>query len=44
MTISLTRRELLLGAAASLASRLAFAQGGGGWPARPVKVIVPGGE
>ncbi|QKH33595.1 tripartite tricarboxylate transporter substrate binding protein [Achromobacter pestifer] len=43
MTISLTRRELLLGAAASLASRLAFAQGGGDWPVRPVKVIVPGG-
>lgn len=43
MTTSLTRRELVLGAAASLASGLAGAQGGKAWPARPIKVIVPGG-
>ncbi|MDT4841864.1 hypothetical protein AGI3411_04081 [Achromobacter agilis] len=40
---SLTRRQLLLGAAATLAARLAGAQGAKDWPARPVKVIVPGG-
>src|SRR5262245_52401214 len=43
MTASLTRRELVLGAAASLASSLAGAEVGKGWPSRPVKVIVPGG-
>ncbi|SEB13429.1 tripartite tricarboxylate transporter substrate binding protein [Variovorax sp. YR216] len=45
MTALLTRRELVLGAAASLATGLAGAQSGGkDWPARPVKVIVPGGS
>lgn len=44
MTAFLTRRELVLGAAASLASSLAGAQGATkAWPSRPVKVIVPGG-
>lgn len=43
MTISLTRRGLVLGAAASLIGGLAHAQGDKGWPSRPVKVIVPGG-
>ncbi|WP_129529185.1 Bug family tripartite tricarboxylate transporter substrate binding protein [Achromobacter agilis] len=43
MMASLTRRQLLLGAAATLAARLAGAQGAKDWPARPVKVIVPGG-
>lgn len=43
MTISLTRRELVLGAAASLMSNLAGAQGTKSWPTRPIKVIVPGG-
>lgn len=41
--IALTRRELILGAAAMLLSRMAGAQGGADWPSRPVKVIVPGG-
>lgn len=43
MTASLTRRGLLLGAAASLIGRLAWAQDSKDWPAHPVKVIVPGG-
>lgn len=43
MMISLTRRELVLGAAASLMSNLAGAQGTKSWPTRPIKVIVPGG-
>ncbi len=43
MTTSLTRRELVLGAAASLMTPLAGAQAGNNWPSRPVKVIVPGG-
>ncbi|UUZ75573.1 tripartite tricarboxylate transporter substrate binding protein [Polaromonas sp. P1(28)-13] len=43
MTTSLTRRELVLGAAASLISSLASAQGSKDWPSRPIKVIVPGG-
>lgn len=43
MTTSLTRRELVLGAAASLMSNLAGAQGSNSWPSRPIKVIVPGG-
>jgi tripartite-type tricarboxylate transporter receptor subunit TctC len=43
MKISLTRRELILGAGASLMSRFATAQGGSDWPSRAVKVIVPGG-
>lgn len=43
MTISLTRRKLVLGAAASLMSGLASAQGSKDWPSRPIKVIVPGG-
>lgn len=45
MSGRLTRRELVLGAAASLASGLAGAQGAAkaAWPSRPVKVIVPGG-
>ncbi|QKH40470.1 Bug family tripartite tricarboxylate transporter substrate binding protein [Achromobacter denitrificans] len=43
MMASLTRRQLLLGAAATLATRLAGAQDAKDWPARPVKVIVPGG-
>ncbi len=40
---SLTRRQLILGATAALAGGLVRAQGAGEWPARPVKVIVPGG-
>lgn len=43
MTTSLTRRELVIGAAASLMSHLAGAQGVKDWPSRPIKVIVPGG-
>src|SRR4030095_1521645 len=43
MTTSLTRREVVLGAVASLMSSLASAQGSKDWPSRPVKVIVPGG-
>lgn len=43
MTISLNRRALVAGAAASLVTSLASAQGNKGWPARPVRVIVPGG-
>src|SRR6516225_9325177 len=43
MSTSLTRRELLLGAAASLMSGVAVAQDAKDWPSRPVKVIVPGG-
>ena len=43
MTTSLTRRELVLGAAATLMTSFASAQGGKDWPSRPVKVIVPGG-
>ena len=43
MTRSLTRRELVLGAAAFLMSNLASAQGSSSWPSRPIKVIVPGG-
>jgi tripartite-type tricarboxylate transporter receptor subunit TctC len=41
--MSMTRRQLLLGAAASMATRLAGAQNNKDWPTRPVKVIVPGG-
>lgn len=43
MTISLTRRELLLGAAASLISGFSYAESAKDWPSKPVKVIVPGG-
>lgn len=43
MTTSLTRRALVLGAAAALMSRLVSAQGSRDWPSRPIKVIVPGG-
>lgn len=43
MTTSLTRRELVLGAAASLIGNLAGAQASKSWPSRPIKVIVPGG-
>ena len=43
MKASLTRRQLVLGTAAALASSLAGAQGARDWPLRPVKVIVPGG-
>lgn len=43
MTTSLTRRELVLGATASLMSSLAAAQNSKNWPSRPIKVIVPGG-
>lgn len=43
MTISLTRRELLLGAAASLISGFSYAESATDWPSKPVKVIVPGG-
>lgn len=43
MTTSLTRRELMLGAATLLTGSLAHAQAGMDWPLRPVKVIVPGG-
>lgn len=43
MTTSLTRRELVLGAAATLVSHWAGAQGSQSWPSRPIKVIVPGG-
>lgn len=43
MTISLNRRALVAGAAASLVTSLTSAQGNKGWPVRPVRVIVPGG-
>lgn len=43
MTSSLNRRELVLGAAASLLGGLACAKDGKDWPLRPVRVIVPGG-
>lgn len=43
MTISLNRRALVAGAAASLVTSLTSAQGNKGWPERPVRVIVPGG-
>lgn len=43
MTTSLTRRELVLGTAASLVTGMAGAQSAKDWPSRPVKVIVPGG-
>ncbi|MCT9810805.1 tripartite tricarboxylate transporter substrate binding protein [Acidovorax sp. Be4] len=44
MTTSFNRREIILGAAASLVSGFAgAAEDSKNWPSRPVKVIVPGG-
>jgi len=44
MTTSFKRRDIVLGAAASLVGGLAGAgESSTDWPARPVKVIVPGG-
>ena len=37
----LQRRDVLRAAAAAAVSPVAFAQGGNGWPSRPVTVIVP---
>ena len=43
MSVSLNRRDWMLGTTAALLSGAASAKDASNWPNRPVKVIVPGG-